>query len=177
MLGTAIDFTTVNAMTNGNANYNDVSPYQNFDGGSMSDVEMGDDFDSLEFSNASGKKRKGLNKALGYVPVVAGVRAIQKNKGKWQRNMEARRKARADRKDRKISIKEQEANTQKALAESIGKEDPESKKLMEQLATDDTKKADETGMSKGLKIGLIVGGVLLVGVIGFVVYKKMKKKK
>ena len=26
------------------------------------------------------KKRTGLNKALGYVPVVAGVRAIQKTK-------------------------------------------------------------------------------------------------
>ena len=50
-------------------------------------------------------------------------------------------------------------------------------KMLEQIATDDTKKADETGMSKGLKIGLIIGGVLLVGVIGFVVYKKMKKKK
>lgn len=36
---------------------------------------------------------------------------------------------------------------------------------------------DAKGMSKGLKIGLIAGGVLLLGIIGFVVYKKMKSKK
>jgi hypothetical protein len=73
MLGTVTNFTTVNAMTNGTADYNDVSPYQSFDGGSMSDVEMGDEFNSLEFSNASGRRKKkrrtGLNKALGYVPI------------------------------------------------------------------------------------------------------------
>jgi len=35
--------------------------------------------------------------------------------------------------------------------------------------------ASEEGMSKGLKIGMIVGGVVLLGVIGLVVAKKMKK--
>lgn len=33
------------------------------------------------------------------------------------------------------------------------------------------------GMSKGLKIGLIVGGVVVLGIIGVVVYKKFIKKK
>lgn len=32
------------------------------------------------------------------------------------------------------------------------------------------------GMSKGLKIGLIVGGVVVLGIIGFVIYKKVIKK-
>ncbi len=33
------------------------------------------------------------------------------------------------------------------------------------------------GMSKGLKIGLIVGGVVVLGIVGFVVYKKFIQKK
>lgn len=33
------------------------------------------------------------------------------------------------------------------------------------------------GMSKGLKIGLIVGGVVVLGIVGFVIYKKFIKKK
>ena len=37
---------------------------------------------------------------------------------------------------------------------------------------EDTKKP----MSKGLKIGLIAGSVVLVAIIGFVIYKKSKKK-
>jgi hypothetical protein len=41
------------------------------------------------------------------------------------------------------------------------------------------KKADVepgTGMSKGLKVGLIVGGVVVAGVISYVIYKSMKAK-
>jgi len=40
-----------------------------------------------------------------------------------------------------------------------------------------TPQAETQGMSKGLKIGLIVGGIVVVGIVGFVVYKKFIKKK
>ena len=90
--------------------------------------------------------------------------------------MEARQKARADRQDRKLKIKESQAETQKKVAEDLSKEDPATQKLMETLATDDKPKDASTGMSKGLKIGLIVGGVLVAGVIAFVVIRKMKNK-
>jgi hypothetical protein len=163
MLGTVTNFTTVSGMSDVSDNYNDVSPYQSFDGGSISDVEMGDDFDSLEYSNAIGRRRKKKkSRRLG-----ASMRS----------RMQARQKARADRKSRKLSIKEQEANTQKRVAEALSKEDPATQKLMEQIATDDAKETKPTGMSKGLKTGLIIGGIVLALGIGFVVYKKIKKKK
>jgi hypothetical protein len=40
-----------------------------------------------------------------------------------------------------------------------------------------TKTADAgQGMSKGLKIGLIVGGVAVLGLVTFLVIRKMRKK-
>ena len=142
-----------------NVSYDDVSPYDSFDGGSISDSEFAGESDLIDFSNASGKRKK------------------KKKSSTIKSRMEARQKARADRKDRKLKIKEQQAETQKKVAEDLGKEDPATQKLMETLATDDTKKDAPKGMSKGLKIGLIVGGVLVAGVIAFVVIRKMRAKK
>lgn len=161
MVGEVTRYMVANGFTqfDRNADYNDVSPYDNFDGGSISDSEF-DGENDLFFSNASGKKRRKKKKS-------STIRS----------RMEARQKARADRKDRKLKIKEQQAETQKKVAEDLGKEDPATQKLMETLATDDTKKAETGGMSKGLKIGLIVGGVVLAGVVAFVVIRKMRAKK
>jgi hypothetical protein len=163
MQGQVTKFMVANGFTEFNqpVAYNDVSPYQSFDGGSISDAEMGDDSD-LDFSNAIGKRRRKKKKKTSTI----------------KSRMEARQKARAERKDRKLKLKESEVETQKKVAEDLSKEDPASQKLMEALATDSTKTATApTGMSKGLKIGLIVGGVVVVGVIAFVVIRKMKKKK
>jgi hypothetical protein len=142
-----------------NVSYDDVSPYQSFDGGSMTDIEFAGEGDLIDFSNASGKRRKKKK---------TGTTA----KGR----METRQQARLERKDRKLKIKESQADTQKKVAEDLTKEDPATQKLMETLATDDTKKDTPTGISKGLKIGLIVGGVLVAGVIAFVVIRKMRNK-
>jgi hypothetical protein len=142
-----------------NVSYDDVSPYDSFDGGSITDCEFAGENDLIDFSNASGKRKK------------------KKKSSTIKSRMEARQKARADRQDRKLKIKEQQAETQKKVAEDLGKEDPATQKLMETLATDDTKKDAPKGMSKGLKIGLIVGGVVIAGVIAFVVIRKMKAKK
>lgn len=142
-----------------NVSYDDVSPYDSFDGGSMTDIEIGGENDLIDFSNASGKRKK-----------------KKKGGSTIKSRMEARQKARADRQDRKLKIKESQAETQKKVAEDLSKEDPATQKLMETLATDDKPKDASTGMSKGLKIGLIVGGVLVAGVIAFVVIRKMKNK-
>jgi len=161
MVGSVTKYMVANGFTefDRDANYNDVSPFQNFDGGSISDTEFAGENDLLDFSNASGKRKK------------------KKKSSTIRSRMEQRQKARADRQDRKLKIKEQQAETQKKVAEDLSKEDPATQKLMETLATPDTKKDEPKGMSKGLKIGLIVGGVVLVGVVAFVVIRKMKAKK
>jgi hypothetical protein len=162
MVGQVTKYMVANGMTqfDQNVSYNDVSPYSSFDGDSMSDIEFAGEGDLMDFSNASGRRKK------------------KKRSGSTIKSRtEARQKARLDRKDRKLKIKESETDTQKKVAEDLSKEDPETQKLMETLANNDAKTPDSPkGMSKGLKIGLIVGGVVLAGVIAFVVIRKMKNK-
>jgi cobalamin biosynthesis Mg chelatase CobN len=149
--------------------YHDVSPYSSMDGENINNEDEFPQSDEmmLEFSNASGKKKK--KKSSGR----------SRRRGGMRDRMEARRKARQDRKNRKLAIKEKEAETQRATAEALSKTDPAEAKLMEQLASGDAdKKATEnTGMSRGLKIGLIVGGIVVAGVITIVVIRKMRAKK
>lgn len=158
------NFMVANGMTEfGRGIYDDVSPYSMFDGAINNENEFPETM-LLEFSNASGKRRKKTKRKSSTI----------------RSRMEARQKARLKRKDRNLAIKEKSAQTQKTVAENIGKTSPEEAKLLETLANDSTlKSTPETpkGMSKGLKIGLIVGGVLLAATITFVVIRKMKKKK
>lgn len=165
-------FITANGLTEfGRGNYNDVSPYSMFDGVINNEDEFPETM-LLDFSNASGKRRKKI---------------ARKKSSTIRSRMEARQKGRGERKDkrvalkeRKVGMKEQQTKTQQAIAENIGKTSPEESKLLESLATDTTalKTATApTGMSKPLKIGLIVGGVVVLGVIAFVVVRKMRKSK
>lgn len=165
-------FITANGMTEfGRGNYNDVSPYSMFDGVINNEDEFPETM-LLDFSNASGKRRK---------------KTARKKSSTIRSRMEARQQGRGERKDkrvalkeRKVGMKEQQTKTQQAIAENIGKTSPEESKLLESLATDPTflKTATApTGMSKPLKIGLIVGGVVVFGVIAFVVIRKMRKGK
>jgi hypothetical protein len=147
--------------------YRDVSPYSCADG---TNINNEDEFASsdeimLEFSNASGKKRRKKKKRTG----ASTMRSRR----------DARQKARQDAKDRKLKIKEKEAETQSKTAEAINKVDPAEQKLMEELASGGTDKApdDKKGMSKGLKIGLIVGTIVIAGVVTILVIRKMKAKK
>jgi len=135
----------------------DVSPFSMMDGS----IE-----DNLEFSNASGsklRKKKSASRKAGR----------KKTTGKFIDKFH-------ERQDRRLAIKEQQAKSQQAVAENIGKTSPEESKLMEQLAQptpDATANATApTGMKPALKWGLIIGGVAVVGVVVFLVIKKMKKK-
>lgn len=163
MEGKVTKYMVANGLTqfDQNVSYDDVSPYDSFDGGSINDIEMGREYDLIDFSNASGKRRKKKNKSGSTI----------------KSRMETRQQARADRKDRKLKIKESQAETQKKVAEDIGKEDPATQKLMEIASKDEPKPDAPKGMSKGLKIGLIVGGVVVAGIIAVVVIRKMKNKK
>jgi len=164
-------FITANGMTEfGRGNYNDVSPYSMFDGVVNNEDEFPETM-LLEFSNASGKRRK---------------KTARKKSSTIRSRMEQRQKGRGERKDqklalkeRKVGMKEEQSKTQQAIAENIGKTTPEELKLMESLTLDETKKAvtPPIGMSKTLKVGLIVGGVVVVGLIAFVVIRKMRKAK
>lgn len=149
-------------------NYRDVSPYSCADGTNINNEDQFASSDEimLEFSNASGKKRKKKKKSR---TGLAGMRDRR----------DARQKARQDAKDRKLKIKEKEAETQSKTAEAITKVDPAEQKLMEELASGDkTAKPDgKTPMSKGLKIGLIIGAVVIAGVVTILVIRKMKAKK
>jgi len=147
--------------------YRDVSPYSCADG---SDINNEDQFASsdeimLEFSNASGKKRRKKKKTTG--------------RSTMRSRRDARQKSRQDVKDRKLKIKEKEAETQSKTAEAITKVDPAEQKLMEELASGDktAKPNGKTPMSRGLKIGLVVGAVVIAGVVTILVIRKMKAKK
>jgi len=158
------NFMIANGMTEyGRGTYNDISPYSMFEGAINGEDQFPETM-LLEFSNASGKRKK---------------KTARKKSSTMKSRMKERQEARADRKDRKLAIKEKTAETQKSVAENIGKTSPEEAKLLESLASDDQTKTTPapSGMSKGLKIGLIVGGVLVVGTIVFLVIRKMKKNK
>ena len=158
------NFIVTNGMTQyDRGNYAESSMFSGFEGAINGEDEFPETM-LLEFSNASGKRKK---------------KSGRKKSSTMKSRMKERQEARADRKDRKLAIKEKTAETQKSVAENIGKTSPEEAKLLESLASDDQTKTTpaSTGMSKGMKIGLIVGGVLVVGTIVFLVIRKMKKKK
>jgi hypothetical protein len=83
----------------------------------------------------------------------------------------ARRQAR---KDKRLNIKQTQAQAQKIASENIGKESATDIALAQSLTNQ--KPDTSSGMSKGTKTALIVGGVILVGVLGYFAYKKFSKK-
>lgn len=152
--------------------YRDVSPFSCMDGENINNEDMFAQTDEimLEFSNATGKKKTKKKKKSR--TGMAGFRDRR----------DARIKSREDKRNRKLAIKEKEADTQSKTADALTKTDPMEQKMMEEITSvvspDGTPKADDKKpMSKGLKIGLIVGGVVVAGVIAFVVIKRMRAKK
>ena len=117
----------------------------------------------LEYSNASGKRKKRPK-----------TRRDQRRAKRDQRQT-----ARADRKERKLRIKEGQAETQKKVAESLTQQSPDEAMLLATITKDKGEKQteDKPTMSQGLKIGLIVGGVVVVGVITILVIRRMRKNK
>jgi len=109
-----------------------------------------------------------------FVPLIAG-RELQRqgilpSKAERQRNR-ARRQAR---RDMRAKSKLTQSEAQKIASESLGKDSASDIALANALASSQSRPA-KSGMSKNTKTALIVGGVILVGVLGYFGYKKLKK--
>jgi hypothetical protein len=153
-----------------NGTFDDVSPFQSFDG-QVNNTEFPETTDiMLEFSNASGRLKRKAKKKTGGMRKRRTTRLARKDN---------RQKARIDARSRRLDIKDKEAETQRKVAEKIGTTSPEEAKLIEQLAKDVQNPAPQTktGLSKGAKIGIGIGVVAVVGLIAFVVIRKMNSKK
>lgn len=87
---------------------------------------------------------------------------------------------RAERKDTrkaKKSAKTDEIRSRAELNKSLAKDKPSDVALADALKASSTSpKVEDKKMSKNTKTILIVGGVLAVGLIGFLVYRSMRKK-
>ncbi len=106
---------------------------------------------------------------------------MRKNKERRQKRRDTRtnskaelRKSKGEAKVKKADAKIGLSDAQKASAEAMGKGTEGDVALANALAS---KPEEKAGMSMGLKIGIGAGVVLVLGVIGFIVYEKMKKGK
>lgn len=104
------------------------------------------------------------------------------------RSSSERKKMRADRQNRrnlrtqskaearltKAGAKQTQADAQKEAATSLGKDDKGAIALAGALSK---KGAKKKGLSTGAKWGIGIGAALVLGVAGYLIYKKMKKGK
>lgn len=170
MIGKVDHYMIANGLSElkGDGFYEDVSPFSNFGGSVINQDEFPESSEiMLEFSNASGKKKRTKRTS------PAKERRLQR-KDDRQRRREERHKGRLDRKSRRIGVKEQEQEAQKKLAESLNQPGTEDA-LLNQLRTAPANEPPK-GMSTGLKVGLIIGGVAVLGAIAYFVIRKKSKK-
>lgn len=170
MIGKVDHYMIANGLSElkGDGFYEDVSPFSNFGGSVINQDEFPESSEiMLEFSNASGKKKRTKRTR------PAKEKRLQR-KDDRQRRREERHKGRLDRKSRRIGVKEQEQEAQKKLAESLNQPGTEDA-LLNQLRTAPANEPPK-GMSTGLKVGLIIGGVAVLGAIAYFVIRKKSKK-
>ena len=84
-----------------------------------------------------------------------------------------RQAARAERRSARIGAKKDYAAAQKIAAKGMSQDSAIDKAVAESLTTKPKKVGSGSSMTTWLLVG---GGVLAVAVVGFMVYKKMKKK-
>lgn len=169
-----------------------ISPFSNMDGEICS---------NLEYSQVSGgrkskprkpyKRKKTWEKVLDYTPIgmaKKGVDSLTSEEAKSRRFK--RQELRQGRKERRLSLKEKQAETQKELAKSLNQPSATDEALTKALTetpittTDVTKSnpsvsTDTTtsnGMSKTTKNILIVGGVVVALTATILIIRKMRKK-
>lgn len=134
---------------------NDISPYECFDGGLDTDID-------LDFSDASGRRKKPKRPRRKAPKNRSGISNLQKRRDERLKQKSEQSKS------------EQEAQT-KAISDVTKSSEADAlllKQLQEPVATiTDTPKV----MSKKTKTALIVGSIAVASIIGFVLYKKFKK--
>jgi hypothetical protein len=134
---------------------NDLSPYDYFDGGLDTDIDM-------DFSEARGRKKRLLR---------------QFNSPQRRRAREKRRTQRIQTRQTKQRSKQSQAVAQNDAIKKISKSAETDSQLLAQLNASKTPIVEpKPTMSKGTKTGLIIGSIAVAGIIGFVLYKKFKKK-
>ena len=101
---------------------------------------------------------------------------LERNRKKRQVKRDARAGARLDRKSARANTKLTQAEASKIAAESLGRESASDVALAQALSTPIGGATEKKGLSKNAKIGIAVGSVLVLGVVGFFVYKKFAKK-
>jgi hypothetical protein len=101
---------------------------------------------------------------------------LERNRKRRQARRTAKTDARIRRRDARANTKLTQADASRIAAQSLGKESASDIALAQALATPIGGATEKKGLSKNAKIGIAVGSVLLLGVIGFLVYKKVSKK-
>lgn len=175
------NFITANGMTQFNNPQvaNDVNPYECFDGGIDNDL-------GIEYSDATGRKSRSrkprsssrakgnkstFEKVWAYTPLGMAKSGIEKfNSPESVARRDARRKTKTD-------LKQSEINAQKEMVANIGKGGESDATLLASLSNPNLPSVvgAKPPMSKTTKIVLISSGVVVLGIIAFVMYKKLKK--
>jgi hypothetical protein len=137
-----------------------VSP--NSKEGFMSSAD-GDDYydaDGDDFYNAGG--------------LFSGMRKAQ---AKREKRRMLREKSKSEARVQKAKAKVGLADAQKESAKAMGKGTEGDIALAKSLEAKPDSEPVKEGLSKGAKIGIAVGVAVVLGIVGFIVYKKMKKGK
>jgi hypothetical protein len=101
---------------------------------------------------------------------------LRKNRARRQARRTAKTDARIKRRDARANTKLTQADASRIAAESLGKDSATDLAIAQSLAAPVGGATQGQGLSKNAKIGIAVGSVLVLGVIGFFVYKKFVKK-
>lgn len=150
----------------------DVSPYSCLDG--SLDGEMAD----VEYSEALGKNVIRRKKPM------AKKRQMQKRPqrkfkggGKIKNAFNTLRDNISERQKERLRIRDKESDVNAQIAQSMNIAQANDAKLLEQLQTKDPSSTDKkTPMSTTTKVLIGVGVFTLLGVIGYVIYKRKTKK-
>jgi hypothetical protein len=162
--------------------------FENFDGVLTYDALMGmspmknNPYDEDNFYDMDGRRcgcgrcpmcERQSNVLGGLLPTRAD---LERNRKRRQIKRDARAGARLDRKSARANTKLTQADASKIAAQSLGKDSATDLAIAQSLAAPIGAAAPSQGLSKNAKIGIAVGSVLVLGVIGFFVYKKVAKK-
>lgn len=155
---------------------NDLSPYDYFDGGLDTDIDM-------DFSEARGRRRRipkkrGFEKVMSYTPIGIAKSGIERfNSPQNQKRRDQKRRQRQGFRQERQQTKRSESQLQNQAVAKISKSAESDAQLLAQLSAPKTPIVEpKPTMSKGTKTGLIIGSIAVAGIIGFVLYKKFKKK-
>lgn len=170
-----INYEVANGFQNIGNQYNEN--YMSADGDSDDFYDA--DGDNDEFYNAGGRKKgkSGFAKFWSYTPLGMLKDGIdRRNSPEGLARRDARKQQRLDIRKSKVEAKQTLANAQVESAKQMGKGSEADLELAKSLGKN-AEQPTEKGLSKGMKIGVAVGVVLILGVVGFIVYKKMSAKK